>query len=791
MALPLLNLDDRRWTDLVDEGRALIPAYAPDWTDHNIHDPGITLMELFALVAEMDIYRANRIPAARRRKFLALVGVEPAPPVGARAALTFCLKCTALPTDLPATTEVVGTTPSGECIRFRTLDAITVVPGKLDAIQLQIGNDFTDLTAAALDRGESIAAFGVDPRPGSALYLGFCKALPPDRPVRLYFEVEDANDTERRRLLEQRTEARRACRPPDSVLRCDVEEPDSGFDTSDEGEQSAHGPRTTGRVGDPTYAATAGDEQSAREPLRHHSVRLVWDFYDGSGQWRGIDPEMVLDETRAFTLSGRVIVRLPSTLRAMRVGRVAEKRYYLRCRFMAGAYDAPPRLLAVFLNGVVAEQAVPVAPLTWTIAAGATIVGRPPTSGEATSFDVSFDDKGAITRLDFTASDAPQFWVREYTRATPATPTATERLTVEAVSLGLGSGKPNQEVAIPEVAVAGFSFQLFSWEHGWRRWTERPDFDASGRADSHFVLDAGEGRVIFGDGEHGRVVPPGFPIIASYLSTHCEAGNLAAHRIQKLADAPDPHIRANGTPTHNQALIQNFSDVAGRIECVTNPLPARGGSAGETLDRAAARAVDLVEATERAVTLDDVERLALKTPGVRLARAGAWANLHAAFPCMKAPGIVTLVVLPYLPADRPTPSRGLRRAVAAHLSSRRVLGTRVEVVGPTYVEVSVRAKVRARPGVSSDKLQQRIRDALNLFFHPLTGGPDGKGWPFGRDVYRSEVLQTIDETPGTDHVLELEFVADGRGPVCGNVCVPRIGLVAAGRHEIEVLRGEP
>jgi hypothetical protein len=48
MGVPLPNLDDRRWIDLVEEGRSLLPFYAPQWTDHNIHDPGITLLELFS-----------------------------------------------------------------------------------------------------------------------------------------------------------------------------------------------------------------------------------------------------------------------------------------------------------------------------------------------------------------------------------------------------------------------------------------------------------------------------------------------------------------------------------------------------------------------------------------------------------------------------------------------------------------------------------------------------------------------------------------------------------------------
>lgn len=79
-ALPLQNLDDRRWIDLVEEARALIPFHAPGWTDHNAHDPGITLVELFAFIVEMDLYRVNRITDAHRRKFLALAGITPAPP---------------------------------------------------------------------------------------------------------------------------------------------------------------------------------------------------------------------------------------------------------------------------------------------------------------------------------------------------------------------------------------------------------------------------------------------------------------------------------------------------------------------------------------------------------------------------------------------------------------------------------------------------------------------------------------------------------------------------------------
>jgi hypothetical protein len=81
----------------------------------------------------------------------------------------------------------------------------------------------------------------------------------------------------------------------------------------------------------------------------------------------------------------------------------------------------------------------------------------------------------------------------------------------------------------------------------------------------------------------------------------------------------------------------------------------------------------------------------------------------------------------------------------------------------------------------------RIVKALDDFFNPLTGGPEQTGWPFGRDVYRSEVLQVIDEVMGVDHVIELELSAEGCGPQCGNICLAPGWLVSAGEHVIEVV----
>ena len=128
MPLPLPNLDDRRWSDLVDEGRALIPRYAPQWTDHNASDPGITLVDLLAWLVEQDIYRVNRVPDRHRRKFLALAGFSARPPQPARVPLAFAPSSGATAVTLPA-----GTVVASAGIPFRTLASVNVLPVSVQA----------------------------------------------------------------------------------------------------------------------------------------------------------------------------------------------------------------------------------------------------------------------------------------------------------------------------------------------------------------------------------------------------------------------------------------------------------------------------------------------------------------------------------------------------------------------------------------------------------------------------------------------------------------------------------
>ena len=118
--LPTSNLDDRTFDDLVEECVLRIPRYCQEWTDHNLSDPGITLIELFAWLTDQMLLRFNQVPRKNYVAFLELLGIRLQPPTPAQTDLTFYLT-----TDLPETYTI----PAGvevASLRTENTPAITL-----------------------------------------------------------------------------------------------------------------------------------------------------------------------------------------------------------------------------------------------------------------------------------------------------------------------------------------------------------------------------------------------------------------------------------------------------------------------------------------------------------------------------------------------------------------------------------------------------------------------------------------------------------------------------------------
>src|SRR6185503_12963029 len=121
------NLDDRRYADLVREARSLIPQYCPDWTNLSDADPGMTLVQLFAWMTELTIYRLNKVQDKTYVHFLNFIGEERKRARPAVAPLTFELKGDVASAELPALTRAsTRQREDNVALDFLTVDGLTV-----------------------------------------------------------------------------------------------------------------------------------------------------------------------------------------------------------------------------------------------------------------------------------------------------------------------------------------------------------------------------------------------------------------------------------------------------------------------------------------------------------------------------------------------------------------------------------------------------------------------------------------------------------------------------------------
>jgi predicted phage baseplate assembly protein len=173
MSLPIPNLDDRRFQDLVDEAKRMIPQLTPEWTNHNVADPGVALIELFAWMSEQVIYRLNQVPERLYVQFLDMMGVAPFPASAARVPLTFLLSgVPSEPVIVPQGTEVA--TSDGSIV-FATLDELRIIQPRLVGALTTAGETVVAdvLEELRYDR-DAVICFASDPvTPGDAFNLGF------------------------------------------------------------------------------------------------------------------------------------------------------------------------------------------------------------------------------------------------------------------------------------------------------------------------------------------------------------------------------------------------------------------------------------------------------------------------------------------------------------------------------------------------------------------------------------------------------------------------------------------
>ena len=179
------RLDDQTYEAIVSEAEARLPWLCPVWTDHNAHDPGITVLELMAWYKELQQYHMDQITPAIRRKLLELAGLRLRPE---RAAV-----CTlAVPDDAPG--RLAGTRLAGpQALPFELLEPIPARRPRLERVLAELDGQRADITELCTG-GMPFQPFAFGGQE-SSLVLGLSQ--PPEGRIRLWFQVEQPSGAPR------------------------------------------------------------------------------------------------------------------------------------------------------------------------------------------------------------------------------------------------------------------------------------------------------------------------------------------------------------------------------------------------------------------------------------------------------------------------------------------------------------------------------------------------------------------------------------------------------------------
>jgi predicted phage baseplate assembly protein len=319
MPLPDIQLDDRTFETLVADAKRRIPGYTPEWTDLNDSDPGMTLVQLFAWLEEMILYRLNKVPDKNFIEFLKLIGIELNPPAPATGELTFQLSSpgpTSPPGSPPNTESLVVLVPQGSQVStmqpdadgpiiFETDQPISVVGATLKALQSFDGALFKLVDQSNAINGQYFYPFGPQPQAQAAFYLGFDRSFPANAgPYVLTVHAYTAD------LI-------------------------------------AEGQGLGADLATPTPPVVA-----------------VWEYSSGvASGWQALNPSS--DTTARLTRNGTVTFAGPANPAAIQVGLLRNPSdpalFWLRYRIdnvLSPGYEVPPRLEDVLINTVTATNVV-------------------------------------------------------------------------------------------------------------------------------------------------------------------------------------------------------------------------------------------------------------------------------------------------------------------------------------------------------------------------------------------------------------------------------------------------
>ncbi len=744
--LQLPNLDDRQYEQMVAEARKSIPKLLAQWTDENAHDPGITFIELFAWLTEMQQYYLNQVTDENEKKFLKLLGVKQRIVQSARTNVSF------------DRIEELTVLPRGTKLRameqcFETEEKLLLLPVSIEKVIVRSNTEAYDLTSSNELNGVEYYAFASEAKVGNQLLIAFNKELPLDQSISLTLSLFNQYPIK----LNQFNQEHQDVIPSAKVSW-------KYFGKSD----------------------TVEEESSNWIPL-----------------------EIVRDETVHFSYSGRLHFKISTPMTPTLIHPANDKRrFWISCNIEELGFELPPRIQRISLNTISAIQRETISQVkvfnshgeaNLTIMAEDDLTyrgqitiqirdqsgwklwqeveGLSTLNENEAAYQMIKDPKEKTTKI--------MFGDQIHGRIPPAGENnikmivyAEEYQSVQ--QIGASSGVPGQrfELAIKGIIPDTLQIQVGRMDHSkkeflWEDWYQMDDFDNSKSFDPHYVFNVETNEIIFGNNEQGLIpeasTTDNIVIVACQIGGG-ERGNVKSGLINKIHD-PLPSLEAIRVTNHDFA---------------------EGGAEGEGLEETKQRLKREMNHPTRAITNVDYEYIVKQTPGLRVARVKAIPLYELGmkdYPLKKAVGQITIVVVPYSEEKKPLPSKGFLETVKRYIDDYRLITTEVHVIPPEYIKITVHAVVVIEDSYYKEE-DDIIVKALNQVLDPLDSSIDQFGWGFGRKVYKGDIYGIINSLAGIAYIQDLWMDAEGIGihrDENGDIQIPPHGLVYSGDHEIQTI----
>lgn len=357
---------------------------------------------------------------------------------------------------------------------------------------------------------------------------------------------------------------------------------------------------------------------------------------------------------------------------------------------------------------------------------------------------------------------------------------ATNASVAQAEVLGRSDGSPGQIFRVEHLPLLrrkpGETIELLApGAEEWEAWAEVPDFGDSRQDDKHFTCDSASGEIRFG------------PALREPEGRARSYGAIPARGAQIRFSAYRYGGGVEGNVQAGELTVPKTS--IPYLDRTYNHADAIGGVDPETIELLQVRAPQLLRARGRAVTPADYEALAREADS-RIRRAHCVQSAAA--------GQVFVLLVPEVNRSegRIAPeqlkiSDDLRDSVRHELDQRRLLTVQIDIREPEYAWVAVEISVASNPNADPLRVQAAVERRLYTFLNPIKGGPDGKGWPFGRDLYPSDVYRCLQGVEGMEFIESVRlYRAQPNGgdktEITGRLEVIDHALVASAEHQVKV-----